>query len=394
MILDRISKESLQTLMEIQEGPCISLIMPTDRTGVERQQDQLRIRRLIREVESLVIARGQLHSAQVEDLLEPIRALVEDRQFWLHASDGLAIFRSREVFRAYRLPSTFKEQVVVGDHFYLKPLLPLLTYDGRFYILALSQNAVRLLESTHYNVNEVKLPEQVPASLAEFLDGEERENDPRFRSSASVGTMGKGGRHPAIFYGQGVGIDEAKDDILRYFQHIDRGLHELLKDATAPLVLAGVEFLFPIYREANTYPHLLEQGITGNPDRLKAETLREQAWAVVEPAVLQAQQEAAAQYREFASTERASSNSSEIVPAAYYGRVASLFVAVDQEQWGTFDPATDTLKIHQQAEPGDEDLLDLAASQTILHGGSVYAVEQAQMPAEAPLAAVFRYATI
>ncbi len=394
MILDRLSKESLRILMEIQDGPCISLLMPTDRTGVERQQDQLRIRRLIREVEGLVIDKGQLHSAQVEDLLEPLRALLDNEQFWLHASDGLAIFRSREVFRAYRLPSTFKEQVVVGNHFYLKSLLPLLTSDGRFYILALSQNAVRLLACTHYNVNEVKLPEQVPTSLAEFLRYEERENELQSHSSASFGTMGKGGRHPTIFHGQGVGIDEAKDDILRYFQHIDRGLHQLLKDETAPLVLAGVEYLFPMYREANTYPHLLEQGMPGNPDKLKAETLREKAWAVVEASVLQAQQKAAAQFRDLASTERTSSNTSEIVPAAYYGRVASLFVAFDQEQWGTFDPAIDTLKIHQQAEPGDEDLLDLAATQTLLHGGSVYAVIQPLMPAEAPLAAVFRYASI
>jgi len=394
MILDRLSKESLQTLMAIQDGPCISLRMPTDRTGVKGQQDQLSIRRLIREVESLVIASGQLHSAQLEDLLEPIRALVEDEPFWLHASDGLAIFRSRKVFRAYRLPSPFKEQVVVGDHFSLKPLLPLLTNEGRFYLLALAQNAVRLLASTHYTVTAGRVPAQVPTSLAEFLRYEERENDLQSHGSASAGTMGKGGRHPAIFHGQGVGIDEAKDDILRSFQHIDRGLHELLKEETAPLVLAGVEFLFPIYREANTYPHLLEQGIAGNPDKLRAETLREKAWAVVEPAVLQAQQEAAAQYRDLASTERASSNSSELVPAAYYGRVASLFLALDQEQWGTFDPATGTLQIHQQAEPGDEDLLDLAATQTLLHGGLVYAIEQAQMPAEAPLAAVFRYASI
>lgn len=394
MMRDTLSRGSLQTLMETQNGPCISLYMPTDRTGVERQQDQLRIRRLIRQAESLVTGKEHLRSAQVEALLEPIRALLDDEQFWLHASDGLAIFRSPKVFRSYRLPSRFKEQVIVGDHFYLKPLLPLLTYDGRFYILALSQNAVRLLEGTHYSVDELKLPEQVLTSLAEVLKYEERENELQSHSSASFGTMGKGGRHPAVFHGQGVGIDEAKEDILRYFQQIDRGLHELLRDETAPLVLAGVEYLFPIYQEANTYPHLLEQGIAGNPDKLKAETLREKAWAIVEPSVLQAQQEAAAQYRDLASTERASSNSSEIVPAAYYGRVASLFVAVDQEQWGSFDPATDTLQIRQQAEPGDEDLLDLAATQTLLHGGSVYAVEQAQMPAEAPLTAVFRYASI
>jgi hypothetical protein len=393
-MMNTLSREGLHTLMETQHGPCISLYMPTDRTGVERQQDQLRIRRLIREVESLITGKEYPHSVQLEDVLKPLRALLDNEQFWLYASDGLAIFRSPELFRAYRLPSPFKEQVVVSDHFFLKPLLPLLTHDGRFYILALSQNAVRLLACTHYSADELELPEQVPTSLADFLKDEERENDLQSHSSASVGTMGKGGRHPAVFHGQGVGIDEAKDDILRYFQHIDHGLHELLRNETAPLVLAGVEYLFPVYHEANTYPHLLEQGITGNPDKVNAKTLREQAWTIVEPAVLQAQQEAAARYGEHANTERASSNSSEIVPAASYGRVASLFVAVDQQQWGSFDPATATLEIHQHREPGDEDLLDLAATQTLLHGGAVYAVEQAQMPAEAPLAAVFRYPSI
>jgi Bacterial archaeo-eukaryotic release factor family 7 len=361
---------------------------------MEGQQDQLRIRRLIREAESLVRDKEHLHSAQVEDLLEPLRALLDNERFWLHASDGLAIFRSPKAFRSFRLPSGFKEQLVVGDHFYLKPLLPLFTHDGRFYILALSQNAVRLLKCTRYSASELTLPEQVPTSLAEVLKYEERENELQSHSSASFGTVGKGGRHPAIFHGQGVGTDEAKNDILRYFQHIDRGLHDLLRDETEPLVLAGVEYLFPIYQEANSYLHLLEQGIAGNPDKLKAETLRGKGWAIVEPFVLQSQQEAAVQYRDLASTERTSSNSSEIVPAAYYGRVASLFIARDQEQWGTFDPATDTLQIHEQAEPGDEDLLDLAATQTLLHGGSVYAVEQTSRPDEAPLAAVFRYASI
>lgn len=394
MMMDTLSKESLRILMETQNGPCISLFMPTDRTGLERQQDQLRIRRLIREVESLITGKEHLRSTQAEDLLEPIRALLDNEQFWLHASDGLAIFRSPEVFRTFRLPPRFKEQVVVSDHFYLKPLLPLLTHDGRFYVLALSQNAVRLLECTHYSASELKLPQQVPTSLAEFLKYEESENELQSHSSASFGAMGQGGRHPAIFHGQGVGTDESKEHILRYFQHIDRGLHQLLRDETAPLVLAGVEYLFPLYHQANTYPHLLEQGLTGNPDKLKAEMLHEKAWAVVEPSVLQKQLEAAAHYTSLATTERASSNISEIVPAAYYGRVESLFVATDQEQWGTFDPMTGTLQIHQQAEPGDKYLLDLAATQTLLHAGAVYAVEQAQMPDEAPLAAVFRYASI
>src|SRR5712692_11588489 len=115
-MMNTLTREGLQTLLEIQNCPCISLYMPTDRTGVERQQDQLRIRRLVREAESLLTDREHLRAAQVENVLEPVRALLEDENFWLHANDGLAIFRSLEVFRAYRLPSGFKERVVVGDH--------------------------------------------------------------------------------------------------------------------------------------------------------------------------------------------------------------------------------------------------------------------------------------
>jgi len=81
----------------------------------------------------------------------------------------------------------------------------------------------------------------------------------------------------------------------------------------------------------------------------------------------------------------------EALPAAFYGRVESLFVALDQEQWGRFDPATNTLALHTEAESGDVDLLDVAAIQTLLHGGKVYAVERTEMPGDSLVAAVFRY---
>jgi hypothetical protein len=328
---------------------------------------------------------------QAESLLEPLQALLEDRQFWLHPGDGLAIFRSPEVFRAYRVPYSFQEQVVVTNHFYLKPLLPFLTNDGRFYVLALSQNGVRLLECTHYSVHEVPLPETVPQSLAEALAHDDQDNQVRYHSSASGSLVGKGGRRAVVFYGQGVGIDDAKERLLRYFQHIDRGLHELLHTETAPLVLAAVDYLLPIYRQANTYPHLLEAGVMGNPDKIKAEVLREHAWAVVEPYFLTARQQAAAQYRDYAGTKRASHAIREIVPAAAAGRVESLFVAIDQEQWGIFDPGSRILHIHKEARFGDDDLLDIAATQTLLHSGAVYAVKRADMPETACIAAVFRY---
>jgi Bacterial archaeo-eukaryotic release factor family 7 len=388
--MDRLSKNEIKTLLEKHKGPCVSIFLPTSRGGVESQQDELRLRHQIRDTENRLLLEN-LRSTEVEKLLEPFNALLEDGGFWSHTVDGLAIFRTSEMFSCYRLPFTFKEQVVVSDHFYLKPLLPFLATGARFYILAISQNAIRLLEGTRYSIHELELPETVPANLAEALKYEEAENEVSFYSSSSGALVGKGGRKATIFYGQGVGHDDSKDHLLRYFQQIDRGLHELLKDESVPLVLAGVEYLFPIYQQANTYPYLLHQGVPGNPDKLSSDALHAGTWEVVEPYLQKVQEKTAAQYRDNIGTTRTSNDIREIMPAAYYGQIGSLFVAIDHELWGHFDPTSNTIHVHKEARFKDDDLLDEAATQTILHGGSVYAVEQAKVPGESMLAAVFRY---
>jgi hypothetical protein len=232
--MNTLSAEKRKLLLENHRGLCISLYLPTHRVGAELQRDRIRLKQQMRQAENLLFL-ANVHAAEVEDLLEPIQALVDDEAFWLHPSDGLALFRSQDVFDLYRLPTSFQELVVVSTHFYLKPLLPWL----------------------------------------------------------------------------------------------------------------------------------------GN--------------------VSKPQQDAVAHYRDYAATERASNDIREVMPAAYDGRIESLFVASDQEQWGTFDPVTRSMHIHREAKFRDEDLLDLAATQTLLHGGSVYAVEREHMPDATLIAAVFRH---
>lgn len=387
--MDRLSQKEIKRLLEQHKGPCVSIFLPTSRGGLESQQDKLRLRHQIRDSENRLLLEN-LRSTDVEKLLEPFNALLENGIFWLHTSDGLAIFRTSGMFRSYRLPYRFQEQVVVSDHFYLKPLLPLLACGGRFYLLALSQNAMRLLEGTRFSIQELELPETVPVNLAEAFTYEEAVNEVSYYSRSSGAFVGKGGRKAAIFYGHEVGHDESKDHLLRYFQHIDRGLHELLQDESAPLVLAGVEYLFPIYQQANTYPYLLHQGVPGNPDKLISDELHARALEVVEPYFLQVQARSAAQYRENVGTARTSNAIREIMPAAYYGQIGVLFVAIDLEVWEHFDPARNIVHVHKEARFKDHDLLDEAATQTLIHRGSVYAVEHVQVPDESPVAAVFR----
>jgi hypothetical protein len=384
--MDLLNREKLRALIDERGGRCVSLYMPTHRAGPETQQDPIRFKNLLRQAEERLKKQG-LRSADVQATLGPAQRLLDDASFWQHQSDGLAVFVSRDTFRCYRLPFAFSELVVVTDRFHIKLLLPLLSGDGQFYVLALSKKQVRLLQGTRHSVGELNL-ENVPTSLAEALGDEEREKQLQFH------TVARGAA--AIFHGSGGASDESthKKDLLRYFKQVDKGLQDLLRGQTAPLVLAGVEYLLSIYREANTYSQLMEGWIVGNPDGLTAQELHGQAWAIVQPYFARAQEQAVAQYRELAGTGRTSIDLERILPAAHHGRVDSLFVALGVQKWGKFDAATGGVELHTERQPGDQDLLDLAAMQTFASAGNVYAVYPEQVPGGerySPVAAVFRY---
>ncbi|MCG6134935.1 MAG: hypothetical protein MET45_09760 [Nostoc sp. LLA-1] len=373
-------------ILAAAKDTCVSIFLPTERRGVETQQNPIRFKNLLREAEEQLIATG-MRPQDARDLLKPAQKL-DEYDFWQHQSDGLAIFISGDVFSYYCVPLDFAELVVVSDRFHFKPLLPLLTGDGQFYILALSQNQVRLFQGSRYSVSEMELGD-VPQSIAEALKYDDTEKSLQFHTGTSQG--GGGSDRSAIFHGQGSGNEEQKDDLLRYFQKVNGGLYELLNNQRFPLVVAGVDYLLPIYKQANTYPHLMDEGITGNPEELQAEELQQQAWNIVQPYFDQGQHEAMERYQEMAGTGQTASNITEAVSAAYYQRVDSLFVPVGQQKWGHFDPETGRVEVHPQQEAGDEDLMDLAAVHTLLNGGTVYAVEPEQVPGAAPLAAVLRY---
>jgi hypothetical protein len=385
--MDLLSRADLKALAEERSGLHVSLYAPTHRAGPETQQDPIRLKNLVGEAEKRLVA-GGLGASDARELLGPAERLVQDSLFWRHQSDGLAVFLSAEASRHYRLPLPFEELLVVAGRFHIKPLLPLLSGDGRFYILAISQNEVRLLQATRYSVDEVDL-EGVPTSLAQAL----RFDDPEKRLQFHTATCSPGSKseRPAMFHGHGVSVNDAKTDLLRYFHKVDAGLSELLGNEQVPLVLAGVDYLLPIYQEANTYPHLVVEGIAGSSEGISAEALHQQAWDIVQSRFLLAQNEASVRYSELAKTELASTSLERIVPAAYCAQVDTLFVALGVEQWGTFHAGSNAIRLHEKAKPGDDDLLDFAAVQTLLNGGTVYALNRDQIPGGALLAAVFRY---
>ncbi len=383
--MKQLSRAELESLMQPREGHCVSIFAPMVKAGPETQQNPIRFKNLIRRATEALEERG-VSPKEAESLLAPAVALLDDTPFWQHQSHGLAAFVADGFFRYYRLPLEVRELAVVEDRFHLKPVLPLLSGDGRFYVLALSQKHVRLLEGTRHNVREVDL-EDLPTSLNDALGYEVEETHIQYHT----GTRTAQAASSPIYHGQGGGEDDSKLEIQKFFNLLDQGIASVLADKQAPLVLAGVEFLFPLYRQASSHPHLVEGGVPGNPAELSNEELHERAWPVVEPHFARAQEEADARFRELLGTGHASGQLDEVVTAAHDGRVETLFVALGTRRWGSFDPGSRTVETAEHNGPGTEDLVDLAATQTLLKGGTVFAVPADRVPEGGEVASVYRY---
>jgi hypothetical protein len=382
-----LSQDELKALLAQAVGPCVSLYLPVHKGTSELAQDRLRLRNLLRQAEDQLAAQG-LRPAAAAAVLQPARRLLDDALFWRHQDGGLALFCAPGVFRAYQAPFTFDESVTVAAHFAVRPLLPLLASGGVFYILALSQNQARLLRCTAQETRDIPLPPGTPRSMAAALQYDQFEQQRQVYTGVG---RGAGGRPGAVFFGHGVGSDIEKDNLRRYCNEVDKGVCAVLREARAPLLLAAVDSLVPIYREVSDYPHLAADAIPGSPDDRSAEELCALGWNPARPLLAQAQLAALARYRDLIDTGHASGDPAQVLPAAYQGRVATLLVAAGGPQWGTFDPATGAVVVHPQAEPGDIDLLEPAIRHTLLAGGTVAAVAPEQIPAHTPLAALFRY---
>jgi len=91
-------------------------------------------------------------------------------------------------------------------------------------------------------------------------------------------------------------------------------------------------------------------------------------------------------------TDRASGDLRQIVPAACNSRIDTLVVSGDVAAWGTFDRTDEKIALRRAArEPGDEDLLNIAAIESLLSGATVRVVDREDVPGVTLAAAVFRY---
>lgn len=381
----QLRKDDIKALA-METGPCLSLFASWQKSGNTREL-QTRWKGLIRQAGQRMEEQGVNAEAR-RSLLDSLEGVLDTEDLTSEAGQGIAVFRSPNVTRVVRLPNAVEDSIVVADHFSIRRLLPVLDADRYFYILALSQKHMRLLRCTGHSSEEVPWPSAaVPNNLDEFLGFDKPDHNLENRSTAGQ----LAGSSRSVQFGTGSDKEDRAQYLHNFFRAIDKGLNDIFRNETAPLVLAGVEYELAIYRDICSYEHIAAEGVHGAPDGLKGGELHKRALEVAAKEMQGSRDKFLTQYDKFYGAGKASADIKEIVRAAYDGRVAFLFVTEGGEVPGNFDEASRRVRKHGQPHLGDEDLLNAAAIQTMLHSGEVFITPHNQLPNHSRIAAIFRY---
>jgi hypothetical protein len=361
--IDPITPSDLTELLG-SLGPRVTIQLPTHRHGPEVRQGPIRLRNLTEQARRTLADQG-CPADEIDSILAPVEALISDNTFWQHQASGLSICAAPGLLLTHRVAAELAEVVMVGDSFHLTPLVPLLSGDGEFLILVVSQNLVKVYGADRWHLWEIDTshaPDALPVSMKEALAHEDPERQLQQRTS---------GTGEAQFHGHGTGDELDKAAIERFLRAVDHGLTEVLAGipgaADRPLVVASVGYYQPIFRTVSKHRVIIEAGVEGNPDHYAPGELHSAAWAAVAPHFEQASTAAVQRFEESRGTGAAESDPFEIAARACEGRVDTLLV----------DPA---------GEFAARAMVDTAILETISHSGRILA---AQVPGS--VGALLRY---
>lgn len=383
----RLTKDAFASMADFKSDVCISIYLPTHQSGiaVNERVDAISFKNAIQKTEK-ELQHKITEPSRIQQLLEPCYRLLADEAFWNNLSKGLAVFVADNMFRYVLLPFTPIEKTIINKGFYLSPLAEIVERDEYFYLLMISKKQVQLFRADLFGMTSIAVPD-LPEGIDDVVHFEEKDDQKLFKTGG--GAAGRG----ANFHGMGAGKPDEKKNISLYLKEVNNTLWtQVLHTETAPLLIAAVDYIVPLYKKVNTYNHLWSEAvIRGGTEHESASVVYDLAMEKMTPYFMQKRTTALKNYADASATMRTTSLPTRIIPAAYYGRIENLFILKGVHIWGKFDEATDTLYMHSHYENDDEDLVDQSVIKTIAHGGSVFLMEKNEMPEESNMAALMRY---
>jgi hypothetical protein len=395
--------DALRTLASHRGWPSISIYLHTHRTVTEKEQDRIRLKNLLRSACDELVS-GGMAQPEATAACAPASELLEDDAFWREGTEGLALFVADGAVEIIKLDTQVPEQSVVGDRFYLRPLFAAHQGERRFHALALDKNGCRLFRGDGATIDQIPL-EGVPVSLADELKYDQREESLQMSTFAGPQATAGAGRSQGMFHGHGGEKDVEKTDLERYLRKVERAVTKIACEDSTPLVLLGVEYEIAVYRALSTCRTLIDEHVTGATDEMPIHQIHALSLAALEPHFSAQSHAAVAQVDDKSGSAVVTRDPAQIVEAAVAGRVRILLLDDGIGPFGTFDReaftadivCADAPRMLRESPASAEssgacgwDLVDLAAAETLLQGGEVFAFSGEDSPVSG-VAALLRY---
>lgn len=382
--MDSLERDYRAVLLANHEPPCLSLYQATHRAHPDKQQDPIRFRNLVRELEGSL--QRKFTEQQTAAILSPFHELAGDAAFWNRPLDGLAVFATADLFKVYRLQREAPELAIVAESFHTKPLMRVLQSADTYRVLGINRAEARLYEGNRYSLDEVELPSGFPRTLADVAGDQDGEPE---RANRVYGPAGAG---QTTRHGTDVRQDLLDNETERFFRSVDDAvLEHYSQPAGTPLLLAALPEHHHLFRAVSRNPALLPAGVDAYPATLANDQLRERAWQLVLPYYLERLNALVEQFGAASAKGLAAGDVSDIARASTAGRVATLLIEADRFVPGRFDPSSGAIDFAPLDDPGVDDLLDDLGEYALRNGGDVVIVPREKMPTDTGIAAIYRY---
>lgn len=271
------TQTDIEELQLLKQPYSLSIYSPYITPSSPNNPNRIQLKNLLKQARRQLSEAG-LSTREITSLVQPVEKLIDGDEFRVNHRHSLALFVGKDFFQYYRLPADgVPLSMFVNEKFHVQPIIELAANNPPYYILLLSHNGVRLYKGDYYYIEQIDFQKK-PMTMKQELGIDELPNETQTHTVAAA-DRGKGSER---FHGQYNESQVDKDMLVEYFRRIDKKLHTLTKNENTPLIIAGVDYLLPLYRQVNTYSYLLEDEIEGNIEHTSIESLQEQASAIIE----------------------------------------------------------------------------------------------------------------
>lgn len=371
LYVDVPTLDEFKSLHAHRDEACVSIYLETTPLSQFSEASRIELGNLMRKAAAQLEENG-VDKNRIATMTQEVADLGLDHGFWRLQAHSLAVFITPTFFRTFRLPNRLSSTVQVSDRFQLKPLLRSITFKNSAFVLALSEKTARLVE-VFADLPPVEVPiPNVPDGAAEFIERD---------------TTNEILHNPRIQAAEG-----EKVRLVQYARAVDRALRPILVGRDIPLVLAAAQPLASMFTNVCSYPGLAKQIIAKSPDRQTEGELADAARPILDQIYADNVEQLRALYQERVGSDRGTTSIPHAARAATFGAIEALMVDIGEVLRGTIDESTGIITYAGRDTTDNYDVIDEIVSRALFSGAKVLGVRRDDIPGNAPVAAILRYA--